>query len=127
MERGYKSLFFPLGCLNFGCLLSLFVSLFLVGVLGVPWLANALLLFFFLLLVSPLLVFAVLRWWVNKNVIEGHCPSCDYRFFAFKSSTFSCPNCGESLLLEGDKFVRQTPPGTVEVEAVEVSVEDSSS
>ncbi len=123
MDYRYNPLFFPGGCLSLGCLLSCFLLLSLMGG-GFPWLLGFSLLFFLLLLILPPLLFFTLRWWLNRNVLEGDCPSCKYHFFAFKNSAFSCPNCGESLLLKDGAFVRQTPPGTVEVEAVEV--EDSS-
>jgi predicted RNA-binding Zn-ribbon protein involved in translation (DUF1610 family) len=74
-----------------------------------------------LLLISPVIAVFVLRWWVSRNVIEDQCPVCSYEFTGLNQTQFQCPNCGETLKIENRQFHRVTPPGTIDVQAVEVS------
>lgn len=105
-----------------GCWLTFFAVVILLSSLGLGWVLNWLFILitlpFFLLLVA----FFVLRWWVSRNVVEDECPVCRYSFTAFNGLDINCPNCGEPLKVEKGQFLRVTPPGTIDVEAIEVDV-----
>jgi transcription initiation factor IIE alpha subunit len=46
-----------------------------------------------------------------------------YEFTGFKNTEFNCPSCGEALQVEAAGFTRITPPGTIDIDAIEVSVQ----
>ncbi len=108
---------------SLGCWLSLiFVALILASV-GLGWVVNGLLILFALLLISPVITFWGLQWWLKRKLIQAQCPVCNYEFTGFKNTEFNCPSCGETLKVEADHFSRMTPPGTIDVDAVEVSTQ----
>ncbi|NER35217.1 MAG: hypothetical protein F6J93_14600 [Oscillatoria sp. SIO1A7] len=94
----------------------------LLATFGLGWLVNSILILIGFIVIAPAIGFLVLRWWIGRNLISGQCPSCGYEFPGFKNTEFPCPSCGESLKVENGSFQRLTPPGTIDVDAVEVSV-----
>ncbi len=106
---------------DFSRLLVPLLIIWLLGSIGLGWLVNSLLILVGLLLISPVIAVFVLRWWVSRNVITDQCPVCSYEFTGLNQAQFQCPNCGETLKVENRQFQRVTPPGTIDVQAVEVS------
>lgn len=104
-----------------GCFLTLLLLGLLLGSVGLGWIVNSILIFFALLLLLPAIAFWGLRWWLGRNLVESQCPVCNYQFTGFNGAECRCPNCEEALKVEGGCFTRLTPPGTIDVEAVEVS------
>lgn len=105
-----------------GCFLTtLIIGLFL-GSIGLGWIVNGFLIFLGLLFLMPVLAWFGFRWWLQRNLVEDKCPACSYEFTGFNRTECRCPNCGEVLKVEAGHFQRLTPPGTIDVEAVEVSV-----
>lgn len=45
---------------------------------------------------------------------------CEYEFMGLNHTDVQCPNCGENLTVNGGKFERVAPEGTIDVTAVEV-------
>lgn len=112
--------------LNFsglGCWLTVLLTCWLLGSVGLGWLVKSVAILLCLLLVAPIIAWFGFRWWLQKNLVEDQCPVCSYEFTGFSGSDCQCPSCGEPLKVEGGKFNRLTPPGTIDVEAVEVSVQ----
>lgn len=105
-----------------GCLLTFILGAFLLTSVGLGWIVNSFLIIVAILAVLPIVAFFGLRWWLKQNVVEGACPVCSYEFTGFKNAECRCPNCGEALQVEGNQFKRVTPPGTIDVDAIEVSV-----
>jgi hypothetical protein len=105
------------------CLLTFLLVGLLLGSIGLGWLVKGFLLVILLLLLTPVIAFLGLRWWLRRNLVESQCPVCNYQFTGFDRTECTCPNCGEPLKVEGGIFQRLTPPGTIDVEAVEVSVQ----
>jgi Zn finger protein HypA/HybF involved in hydrogenase expression len=106
-----------------GCLGILLLVALLLGSIGLGWIVNGFLIFFAFLLIAPIAAWAIFRWWLRKNLVEGQCPACDYEFTGFNNTECPCPNCGEGLKVEGGKFVKLLPPDTIEVDAIEVPVQ----
>jgi len=104
-----------------GCLLTLLFIGLLLGSVGLGWLVKSFLVLFALLLITPAIAFWGFRWWLRGNLVEDRCPVCSYEFTGFKRTECRCPNCGEPLKVEAGRFQRITPPGTIDVEAIEVS------
>ncbi|MDY6784251.1 MAG: hypothetical protein SW833_17175 [Cyanobacteriota bacterium] len=104
-----------------GCWLTVLLVCWVLGSVGLGWLVNGFFIVAGLLLVAPVIGWYGFRWWVRRNLVEDQCPACSFQFSGFNGTDCRCPNCGEPLKVEGGQFKRLTPPGTIDVEAVEVS------
>lgn len=89
--------------------------------IGLGWLVKSVLIIIGLITIAPVIAFFGFRWWLNRNLIIDRCPVCSYEFTGLNQTQFQCPSCGEPLKGEGDSFERLTPPGTIDVDAIEVS------
>lgn len=99
-----------------------FIAVFwLLGFLGLGWLVKSFLVLTSLLLIAPVAVFLGVRWWAQRNLVQDQCPVCTYKFAGFNQTQTQCPNCGERVKIEHRHFTRLTPPGTIDVQAVEVA------
>jgi hypothetical protein len=103
------------------CALTLLSFGLLLGSVGLGWIVNGFLIFSIVLLFAPAIAFWGFRWWLKRNLVEDQCPVCSYEFTGFNRTECRCPSCGEPLKVEGGHFLRLTPPGTIDVEAIEVS------
>lgn len=100
--------------------LSVLAVIWLLGSIGLGWLVNSFLILVGLLILAPVLAVVGFRWWLQRNLIQDQCPVCRYEFTGLNQTQLQCPNCGERLLVEKGHFNRLTPPGTIDVQAVEV-------
>jgi hypothetical protein len=108
---------------NLKLFLTLLLTAFLLGSVGLGWVVNGFLIFLALLLILPAIAWIGMSWWLQRNLVQDQCPVCNYEITGFNKSEFRCPNCGEPLKAESGHFQRLTPPGTIDVQAVEVSVQ----
>ncbi|MEO0374521.1 MAG: hypothetical protein AAF329_07765 [Cyanobacteria bacterium P01_A01_bin.17] len=95
----------------------------LLSVVGLGWLVKSFFVLLALLFITPIIAFFGIRWWINRNLVQEPCPSCGAAAVGLKNRVTQCPQCGESLEVEGQHFKRSTPPGTVDVQAVEVTAQ----
>lgn len=100
--------------------LILFGAIWLLGTIGLGWLVKSVLVLIGLIIITPVIAFFGLQWWLSRNLVEAECPVCTYPSTGINGMQLRCPSCGESLKVEKGKFLRLTPPGTVDVDAVEV-------
>ena len=105
-----------------GCWLTIIAIALLISSVGLGWVINGFFILVALALIAPVLIFFGVQWWVKLNFVRDNCPVCNYEFTGFKNAEFQCPSCNETLKVTGGNFVRITPPGTIDVDAVEVSV-----
>jgi endogenous inhibitor of DNA gyrase (YacG/DUF329 family) len=84
--------------------------------IGLGWLVNSFFILIGFVTVVPVVAFFGLQWWIKRSIVTADCPICDTTFNASRSSQFQCPNCGEPLQEQQNKFVRLTPPGTIDVD-----------
>lgn len=120
MNQGSPKTFqFNLSGLSFWLTLLLIVSF--LGAAGLGWLVKSFLIVVGLLLLAPVIAFFGFRWWLKRNLVQDQCPVCAYEFTGLNRTDCQCPNCGETLKIDQGHFIRLTPPGTIDVEAVEVS------
>ena len=101
--------------------LTPFLFIWLLGYVGLGWLVNSFLILVGLLFLAPVLAFVWFRWWLQRNMVQAQCPVCTYELTALNRTQVQCPSCGELLKVEQGKLNRLTPPGTIDVQAVEVS------
>lgn len=112
---------FQIGLAEVSRLLLPFAVIWLLGVIGLGWLVKSFLILIALLIVMPVIAFFGFRWWLSRSLVQADCPVCHYEFVSLNKSEFHCPNCNEPLIAESGQFQRVTPPGTIDVSAVEVS------
>lgn len=112
-----------LGLNGFGRLLTFIGFALLLSALGLGWLVKSFFVVMGLIILAPIVGIIVLQWWLRKNVVQDSCPVCAAEFTGFNQSQIQCPNCGEPLKVEQGHFKRMTPEGTIDVEAVDVSVQ----
>lgn len=120
---------FQLNFSNLSRWVTTLVIIWLLGSVGLGWLVNSFLILIGLLLLAPVLAFVGFRWWLQRNLVQNSCPVCRHEFAGLNRTQLQCPSCGELLKVDGGQFNRLTPPGTIDVQAVEVStqpVEDQS-
>lgn len=84
------------------------------------WLRDTLFGLVGLLILLPIVGILGLRWWLNRNLINAPCPVCGTPISGLRAAQQQCPNCGEVLEVKERQWVRLTPPGTLDVQAVEV-------
>jgi hypothetical protein len=84
--------------------------------IGLGWLVNSFFILIGLVTFVPVIAFFGLQWWVKRSIVSADCPVCSSTFTATRSSQFQCPSCGEPLQEDQNKFVRLTPPGTIDVD-----------
>ncbi len=106
-----------------GRLVSLLAIAWLLGLIGLGWLVKSFFVLLGLILITPVVAFLGLRWWIQRNLIQADCPVCHYDFTGFNQAEFRCPNCNEPLKAEAGQFKRMTPAGTIDIQAVEVPVQ----
>jgi hypothetical protein len=112
---------FVLNNSGLGCFLTILLVGLLLGSVGLGWIVNGFLILVAMLILIPVIAFWGLRWWLKQNLVEAQCPTCNYEFTGFRNIDCRCPSCEEALKVDGDRFVRLTPPDTIDVEAIEVS------
>lgn len=103
--------------------LTILGIVWLLGAVGLGWLVKSALILIGLLLVTPFIAFLGFRWWLQRNVLQSECPVCQYTVAGINGMQTNCPSCGEPLKAEQGHFVRIAPPGTVDVEAIDVSAQ----
>ncbi|XHX76243.1 MAG: hypothetical protein RBJ76_17585 [Stenomitos frigidus ULC029] len=112
---------FQIGFAEVSRFLLPFAVVWLLGAIGLGWLVKSFFILVGLILITPVIAFFGFRWWLRRNLIQADCPVCQYGFVSLNQTEFSCPNCNEPLKVEDGRFNRLTPPGTIDVSAVEVS------
>ena len=105
-----------------GCGLMILAGALLLSAIGLKWVVNGIAILILLLILAPMVGLFAFRWWLKRKLVESDCPVCHYEFTGFDGQECRCPNCGEVLLAINGKFERPTPPGTIDVDAVDVSV-----
>ena len=102
--------------------ITTFAIIWFLGIIGLGWLVKSFFIFLGLLILAPIVAVLVFRWWLKRNLVEGQCPVCSSSLAGFNNMQLACPSCGEPLVVENRTFQRLTPPGTVDVDAIDVSV-----
>lgn len=102
--------------------LVLLAVVWLLGTVGLGWLVKSFFILLALLLITPVLGFLGFRWWLKRNLVVDQCPVCGTESAGINGTQMRCPNCSEPLKVEHKQFHRLTPPGTVDVEAIDVTV-----
>jgi hypothetical protein len=106
-----------------GCWASIILGVLILTSIGLGWVIKGFVVLIGLLFIAPVIAFWGFQWWLKRKLIQAQCPVCSYEFTGFKNTEFNCPSCGEALQVEAEGFTRITPPGTIDIDAIEVSVQ----
>lgn len=106
-----------------GCWLVLLGMIWLLGALGLGWLVKSLAVLVLLIMLAPVLLFVGLRFWLRRNLIQANCPVCSAALTGLKGAETLCPSCGTPLRVSTNGFQRLTEDGTIDVTAVDITVE----
>ena len=120
-QPGFRQIQFNLS--GIGCWLTLLGVIWLLGAVRLGWLIKSLAVLVGLLLLTPVLAFVGLRFWLKRNLIQANCPVCTAPLTGLKGSETLCPSCGTALRVEENGFQRPTEAGTIDVSAVDITVE----
>jgi hypothetical protein len=120
-QPGFRQFQFNLSGL--GCWLTLFGLIWLLGAVGLGWLVKSLAVLVVLVLLAPVLGFLGLRFWLRRNLVQANCPVCTTTLTGIKGAETLCPSCGTPLKVNADGFSRLTEAGTIDITAVDVTVE----
>jgi hypothetical protein len=106
--------------------ITLLAVVWLLGTLGLGWLVKSFFILMGILLITPVLAFLGFRWWLKRNLVADACPVCGFESAGLNGTQLRCPSCSEPLKVEHGHFHRLTPPGTVDVDAIDVTVKQIS-
>lgn len=120
-QPGFRPIQFNLS--GIGCWLVLLGVIWLLGAAGLGWLVKSLAVLVGLVLLTPVLAFLGLQFWLRRNLIQAACPVCTTPLTGLKGAETLCPSCGTQLKAGPDGFIRPTEEGTIDVTAVDVTVE----
>jgi hypothetical protein len=93
----------------------------LLGNLGLGWLVKSATIIIGLAILTPIIGFLGFFWWLRRSITQAECPVCSYPLQGVNGSEIQCTNCGEVLKVDRGQLLRDTPPDTIDVIAVEVS------
>lgn len=92
----------------------------LTGRIGI--LFDSFLILFAILTIVPVLAVVAFRWWINRQLVQGTCPSCGADVTGLRNQPFQCMSCGNTVILEqGDFSVKDPSSATVDIEAKEIN------
>lgn len=103
--------------------LTLLIIVWFIGFVGVGWLIKSFLVLLGLVILTPIAIFVGARWWLSRNLVQDSCPTCSYEFAGLNRTQMVCPSCGETVKIADKQFQRLTPPGTIDVQAIEVTAQ----
>ena len=103
--------------------LALILVIWLLGFIGLGWLVKSLLVLMGLILLTPVMIFVALRWWLSRNLVQEACPSCGANLTGINNTQTRCYNCNQVIQVQNNHFQRPAQPGTIDVQAVDVSAQ----
>ncbi len=96
--------------------LTTFLVIWGLSTLGLGWIVNSVFILVGIIIAIPIVGAIAIQLWLSRAIVTDNCPICEHNFTATLNSEFYCPSCGEPLQIEKRKFVRLTPPGTIDIE-----------
>lgn len=102
-----------------GCFVNLLLLTFLLGLAGLSWIINGLLMILGIIIITPVIALLIFKWWLKNNLVYGHCPVCNSELTSFRNTESYCLNCGEALQIKNGEFHCITSVNIVDVEIVD--------
>lgn len=94
--------------------------LILTGRIG--WIFDSVLILLALLSVVPVVGILAFRWWLNRQLVQGVCPSCGAPVTGLRNQPFQCLSCGQVVQGEdmGSFSVNDPSSATIDIDAKNV-------
>lgn len=87
----------------------------------IGWILQSFFFLLFMCSVVPVLGILVLRFWLNRQLVQGSCPSCGAPVTGLKGRSFQCMSCGTWIQNDGggpDNFsVGDPSTATIDIDA----------
>lgn len=84
-------------------------------------LLDSFLVLFAVLTIVPVLAVVGFRWWINRQLVQGTCPSCGAQVTGLRNQAFKCMTCGNTVMGErGDFSVKDPSSATIDIDAKEI-------
>ena len=103
-----------------GCWLFILGAAWLLGAIGLSGIVKSIFALIAFLVLAPVVVLVIARFWLKRNLVEGDCPVCDQSLTSLKNVKLTCPSCSTTLMTTEDGFDRFAPEGVIDVQAVDV-------
>ena len=103
-----------------GCWLFILGAAWLLGAIGLSGIVKSIFALVLFLVLTPVIVLIVARFWLKKNLVEGNCPVCEQSLTSLNNVKLACPNCTTQLITTEDGFERFAPDGVIDVQAVDI-------
>lgn len=103
-----------------GCWLFILGAAWLLGAIGLSGIVKSIFALVAFLVLAPVVVLLVARFWLKRNLVEGDCPVCDQSLTSLKNVKLTCPSCSTTLMTTEEGFDRFAPEGVIDVQAVDV-------
>ena len=120
-QNGFNQVRFNLS--GIGCWLTVLGAIWLLGAVGLGWIVKSIAVIAVLVMLAPVFIFVGLRFWLKRNLIQAHCPVGATSLTGIKGTETQCPSCGTLLKVEAEGFQRPIQDGTIDVDAVDVTVD----
>ena len=120
-QNGFNQIRFNFS--GIGCWLTVIGLIWLLGAVGLGWVVKSIAVIAVLVMLAPVFIFLGLRFWLKRNLVQADCPVCATGLTGIKGAETLCPSCGTPLKVEADGFKRPVQSGTIDVDAVDVTVE----
>ncbi|MGB3765459.1 MAG: hypothetical protein WA947_02785 [Phormidesmis sp.] len=103
-----------------GCWIFVLGGAWLLGAIGLSGIVKSIFALVLFLVLTPVIVLIVARFWIKRNLVEGACPICDQSLTSIKNVKMACPNCTTQLMTTEEGFERFAPEGVIDVQAVDI-------
>ena len=103
-----------------GCWLFILGAAWLLGAIGLSGIVKSIFALVAFLVLAPVVVLLIARFWLKRNLVEGDCPVCDQSLTSLKNVKLTCPSCSTTLMTTEEGFDRFAPEGVIDVQAVDV-------
>lgn len=99
---------------------GLLLWLLLTGRIG--WIFDSFIVLLVIFSVVPIVGVIFLRWWLNRQLVQGVCPSCGAAVTGVRNQPFQCMRCGQVVRGEqtGDFSVNDPSSATIDIDAKRV-------
>lgn len=96
------------------------VWLVVTGRIGIIF--DSFLFLFAFVTIVPVVAVLAFRWWLSRQLVQGHCPSCGATVTGLKGQSFPCTVCGNTVQGEpsGRFSVKDPASATIDIDATEV-------
>lgn len=103
-----------------GCWLFAFIAIWVIGAIGITGILKSIFAVILFLILAPVLLSVVARFWLKRNLVSGNCPVCEQSLVCMKQSKLTCPNCATEVSATDNGFERVAAEGVIDVQAVDI-------